>query len=62
MEWQIIVALAIAIPIILFPVALIWYINIGGIYSAIKEARAQRATRKKGELISGQNTYQLGDK
>jgi hypothetical protein len=47
MEWQIIVALAIAIPIILFPVALIWYINIGGIYSAIKEARAQRATRKK---------------
>jgi len=47
MEWQIIVALVIAIPIILFPVALIWYINIGGIYLAIKEARARRATRKK---------------
>jgi hypothetical protein len=47
MEWQIIVALVIAIPVILFPVALIWYINIGGIYTAIKEARARRATRKK---------------
>lgn len=47
MEWQIIVALVIAIPIILFPVALIWYINFGGIYIAIKEVRARRAARKK---------------
>jgi len=47
MEWQIIVALVIAIPIILFPVAFIWYINIGGIYLAIKEARARRAALKK---------------
>ena len=47
MEWQIIVALVIAIPIILFPVALIWYINIGGIYLAIKEARAKRVAHKK---------------
>ncbi len=47
MEWQIIVALVIAIPIILFPVAFIWYINFGGIYLAIKEARAKRAAHKK---------------
>ncbi len=47
MDWQIIVVLVIGIPIILFPVALIWYINIGGIYLAIKEARARRAARKK---------------
>lgn len=47
MEWQIIVALTIAIPVILFPVAFIWYINIGGIILAIKEARAKRAARKK---------------
>ena len=51
MEWQIIVALAIAIPLILFPVVLVWYINIGGIYSAIKEARSQRATRKKEDRV-----------
>jgi hypothetical protein len=47
MEWQIIVALTIAIPVILFPVAFIWYINIGGIILAIKEAKAKRAARKK---------------
>ncbi len=34
-----IVALVLAIPIILFPAAFIWYINIGGIIQAIKETR-----------------------
>lgn len=48
MEWQVIVALVIAIPIILFPVAFVWYLNIGGIYTAIKEARARRVAHKKG--------------
>jgi len=33
MEWQIVVALVIAIPIILFPVVFVWYLNVG------KEAR-----------------------
>ena len=47
MQWELIVALVIAIPIILFPVAFIWYLNIGGIYAAIKEARAKRAAREK---------------
>ncbi|MFC1967649.1 hypothetical protein ACFLV2_03335 [Chloroflexota bacterium] len=47
MQWQTIVALVIAIPIILFPVAFIWYLNIGGIYSLVKEAREKRAVRKK---------------
>ena len=47
MEWKLIVALVIAIPIILFPVVFIWAINISGVYSAIKEARAKRAARKK---------------
>jgi hypothetical protein len=48
MEWQVIVALVIAIPIILFPVAFIWYLNIGGLFTAIKEARARRVAREKG--------------
>ncbi|MFC1846241.1 hypothetical protein ACFLYM_02360 [Chloroflexota bacterium] len=49
MEWQIIVALVIAVPVILFPVAFIWYINIGGIYLAVKEARARQAALKRAE-------------
>ena len=48
MEWQVIVALVIAIPIILFPVAFVWYLNIGGIYAAIKDTRAKRIVHKKG--------------
>jgi len=26
----------------------VWYLNIGGIYSAIKEARSKKAAREKG--------------
>jgi len=52
MEWQIIVALIVAIPIILFPVAFVWYLNIGGIYAAIKEARERRVARKKGKQVA----------
>ncbi len=47
MEWQFIVALVIAIPVILFPAALVWYLNIGGIYAAVKEAWAKRVAREK---------------
>ena len=50
MEWQIVVALVIAVPIILFPVALIWYLNVGGIYAAVKEARAKRVAREKSRV------------
>ena len=46
MEWQFIIALLVAIPIILFPVAFVWYLNIGGIVSAIKQAREKRAARE----------------
>lgn len=48
MEGQMILALALAIPVILFPVAFVWYLNIGGIFTAVKEARERRAVREKG--------------
>ena len=47
MQWEIIVALVVAIPVILFPAAFVWYLNIGGAYAALKEARAKRAAREK---------------
>ncbi len=37
-----IVALVLAIPIILFPAAFIWYMNIGGIVHAVKEAKVRK--------------------
>lgn len=47
MAWQTIVALVIMVPVLLIPVALIWYINVGGMYIAIKEARARKAAKKE---------------
>lgn len=46
MQWEFIVALVIAIPIVLFPAAFIWYLNIGGIVQAIREARQARTAGK----------------
>jgi hypothetical protein len=46
MEWYVIVVLVVGIPIILFPAAYVWYLNIGGIYAAVKEARKKRAARE----------------
>jgi hypothetical protein len=47
MHWEFIVALVIAIPVILFPVAFIWYLNVGGIYAAVREARKKRSVRRQ---------------
>ena len=53
MRWELVVALAIAVPVILFPVAFVWYLNIGGIYAAVKQARARRAaTREKEKKVA----------
>jgi hypothetical protein len=51
MTWEFFVALVILIPIILFPAAFLWYLNIGGIYSAIKEAMEKWAARRKGKTV-----------
>jgi hypothetical protein len=48
MQWELVVALVIAIPIILFPAAYVWYLNIGGIVAAIKDARVARVAHRKG--------------
>ena len=52
MQWELVVALVIAIPIILFPAAFVWHLNIGGIFAAIKEARARRVAREEGVRVT----------
>ena len=47
MTWQILVAMFIVIPVILLPVALVWWLNSGRIFAAIKEARENRVTPQK---------------
>ena len=48
MQWEFVVALIVAIPVILIPVALVWYFNIGGIHAAIKKARDRRVAAEEG--------------
>ena len=51
MEWQVVVALIIAIPIILFPVAFVWYLNLSGILALVR-ARARHAASEKEKKVS----------
>lgn len=48
MTWQIALVLLLTIPVLLIPVVFVWYLNLGGIYAAVKEARAGRVALKKG--------------
>ena len=50
MQWEFIIALVIAIPVILFPAAFVWYLNAGGIYRALREAREKKTARAKSRL------------
>ena len=45
MQWELIVALVLVIPLIFLPAALIWYVNVSGLYQVMREAR-QRAKRR----------------
>ena len=45
MQTELIIALVIAIPIILFPAAFVWYLNISGILTVLKVNRAREKKR-----------------
>jgi hypothetical protein len=49
-----IIAIVIAVPVILFPVAFIWFINVTGLWTVWKESRARekrRARARKEALV-----------
>ena len=45
MEWQMILALVVVAPLILFPVVFIWYLTIGGLIAALRQ-RAKAAAKE----------------
>lgn len=50
MQWEFVVALVIVIPVILFPAAFVWYLNVSGLRKAVQKAREKkRAVREKEE-------------
>ena len=52
MELTMIVALVLAIPVILFPAAFVWYLNIGGIVHAVREAKVAREKKAVAKTTS----------
>jgi hypothetical protein len=46
MEWQFIVMLIVMVPVILLPVAFVWYLNLGGVFAAMRRARKAKAAEK----------------
>jgi hypothetical protein len=47
MEWPIIVTMIVAAPLVLLPVALVWYLNIAGVASAYKEHKTETTEEAK---------------
>ena len=45
MEWPYIVVLVLAIPVIILPVLVIWYINAGGIFAILNQHRKKAAAK-----------------
>ena len=48
MEWYFILAIVLGIPIILFPIALVWYLNVSGLYQVLRDVRQRQRRRAKG--------------
>jgi hypothetical protein len=45
MEWYYILAIVLGIPIVLFPVGLVWYLNVSGLYRVIRDSRQRQRRR-----------------
>jgi hypothetical protein len=48
-KWELVIAVIIAVPIILFPAVYVWYANVGGVFHAMKQAKAKRLARRQVE-------------
>jgi hypothetical protein len=45
MAWQIILGVVLGIPMVLLPIAFVWYLNVSGLYQVIRESRSRRQKR-----------------
>jgi hypothetical protein len=46
-DWSIILIVIVVTPLVLIPAALIWYINVSGIYTVIRETQRRRVARRR---------------
>ena len=52
MEWQMVLILVIVIAIVAIPAALIWYINVAGIFHVMADARARKRALRKAQVAA----------
>lgn len=52
MEIELIVALVVAIPVILFPAVFVWYLNLGGVVAAVRAVVAKRFHVQKRRAVA----------
>lgn len=57
MEWYYILGIVLGIPIILFPLVFVWYLNVSGLYRVISDSR-QRQKRRAEALKEAQGLIQ----
>jgi hypothetical protein len=50
MAWQIILGVVLGIPMVLFPIALVWYLNVSGLYQVMRDARARQKRQAAREV------------
>jgi len=46
MDIKVVIALIVAIPIVLFPVAFVWFLNTSGLYAVIRAQAKKRMAKK----------------
>ena len=56
MDLTVIIALIVVIPLVLLPVAFVWYLNVSGLYRVISDSRQRakkqaRARRQAEEIV-----------
>ena len=47
MQWQIVLAVVVGIPLVLIPMALVWYLNASGLYKVARDARERQRRRAR---------------
>jgi hypothetical protein len=52
MRPEVIAAIVLAIPVILFPVAFVWYLTLGGLKEAAQEARKKAEAKAETEKVT----------
>jgi flagellar basal body-associated protein FliL len=52
MEWWLILILVIVIAVVALPAALIWFINIAGIFHFAADARERKRALRKGQVAA----------